>query len=133
MNRRTVSRPNLRVTSLALKTDLSQSPWGTVKTLDEGPGYKIRRLEIEPGQGVSLQLQDYSMIHWLIVAGIAKITLGNQKLLLSTNQSSFLPRQTLYRLDNPGTIPLTLMEVQNGGFDQEGTGLQPGMFPWRTA
>jgi len=99
--------------------DLYQRDWGTARILDKGPGYKIKRLEVMPGHGLGFQLHYHRSEHWIVVAGIAKVTCDGQEILLSANQSSYIPRHTVHRLENPGVVPLTLIEVQNGEYLQE--------------
>lgn len=115
--------PNLqtaeRVVNCSHEQDLKQRDWGTARILDEGPGYKIKRLEVKPGYGLGLQLHYHRSEHWIVVAGIAKVTCGDQEILLSANQSSYIPRHTIHRLENPGIVPLTLIEVQNGEYLEE--------------
>lgn len=93
-----------------------ERPWGTFTVIDEGPEYKIKRIVVKPGHRLSLQLHHHRSEHWVVVAGVAKVTCGNQEILLSANQSSYIPRHTIHRLENPGIVPLTLIEVQNGEY-----------------
>lgn len=108
-----------RVVPGCVEEDPIQRPWGTFNILDEGPGYRIKRLEVKPGQGLGLQLHYHRSEHWIVVAGIAKVTCGDQEILLSANQSSYIPQHTIHRLENPGIVPLTLIEVQNGEYLEE--------------
>ncbi|HEY9846315.1 MAG TPA: phosphomannose isomerase type II C-terminal cupin domain [Candidatus Caenarcaniphilales bacterium] len=91
-------------------------PWGSFTILEEGPGYKIKRIEVNPGHRLSLQMHHHRSEHWIVIAGIAKVTRGNDELMLSSNESTYVPQFTCHRLENPGMIPLILIEVQNGQY-----------------
>lgn len=108
-----------RVANISDEKDLEQRPWGTSTLIDEGPGYRIKRLEVKPGNRLGAQLHYHRSEHWIVVAGIAKVTCGDQQILLSANQSSYIPRHTVHCLENPGLVPLTLIEVQNGEYLEE--------------
>jgi mannose-6-phosphate isomerase len=91
-------------------------PWGSFTTLEEGRGYKIKRIEVKPGHRLSLQMHHHRSEHWIVVSGTAKVTCGDQEKLLFSNQSTYVPACTNHRLENPGVIPLILIEVQNGEY-----------------
>lgn len=91
-------------------------PWGAFTILEEGPGYKIKRIEVNPGHRLSLQMHHHRSEHWIVISGIAKVSRGEETLMLSTNQSTYVPRFTCHRLENPGKVPLVLIEVQNGEY-----------------
>ena len=91
-------------------------PWGSFTILEEGRGYKIKRIEVKPGHRLSLQMHHHRSEHWIVVSGTAKVTCGDQEILLSNNQSTYVPQCTNHRLENPGVIPLVLIEVQNGEY-----------------
>ncbi len=91
-------------------------PWGSFTILEEGPGYKIKRIEVNPGHRLSLQMHHHRSEHWIVIAGIAKVTRGEQELMLTSNESTYVPQFTRHRLENPGLIPLILIEVQNGQY-----------------
>jgi mannose-6-phosphate isomerase len=99
-------------------TLLNQRTWGAFSILEEGAGYKIKRVEVKPGHSLGLHLHYHRSEHWIVVAGIAKVTCGDQEILLSANQSSYIPRYTMHCLENPGIVPLILIEVQNGEYLQ---------------
>lgn len=98
----------------ALTTE--QRPWGSFTILEEAPGYKIKRIEVAPGQRLSLQMHHHRSEHWIVVSGTARVICGDQELLLSANQSTYVPACTRHRLENPGVLPLILIEVQNGEY-----------------
>lgn len=91
-------------------------PWGSFWVLDEGPMYKIKRIEVKPGHRLSLQMHYHRSEHWIVVRGTAKVTRGEEVMLLSSNESTYIPPCTKHRLENPGTLPLVLIEVQNGEY-----------------
>ncbi|MEM7592561.1 MAG: phosphomannose isomerase type II C-terminal cupin domain [Cyanobacteria bacterium P01_A01_bin.83] len=91
-------------------------PWGSFTTLEEGAGYKIKRIEVNPGHRLSLQMHHHRSEHWIVVSGTAKVTCGDQEMILGSNQSTYVPQCTTHRLENPGVINLVLIEVQNGQY-----------------
>ncbi|MDJ0702554.1 MAG: phosphomannose isomerase type II C-terminal cupin domain [Leptolyngbyaceae cyanobacterium MO_188.B28] len=91
-------------------------PWGSFTVLEEARGYKIKRIEVKPGHRLSLQMHHHRSEHWIVVSGTAKVTCGDKEVLLSTNQSTYVPPCTVHRLENSGVIPLILIEVQNGEY-----------------
>ncbi len=91
-------------------------PWGSFTTLEEGPGYKIKRIEVNPGHRLSLQMHHHRSEHWIVVSGTAKVTCGDKEEILAANQSTYVPQCTPHRLENPGVIKLILIEVQNGEY-----------------
>jgi mannose-6-phosphate isomerase len=91
-------------------------PWGTFTVLEEGKGYKIKRIEVLPGHRLSLQMHHHRSEHWIVVSGTARVTCGDREIMLQSNQSTYVPQCTSHRLENPGVIPLVLIEVQNGEY-----------------
>ncbi len=91
-------------------------PWGSFTVLDEGRNYKIKRIEVKPGHRLSLQLHYHRSEHWIVVSGTAKVTCGDREMLLSCNESTYVPPCTPHRLENPGVINLVIIEVQNGQY-----------------
>lgn len=91
-------------------------PWGAFTVLEEGRGYKIKRIEVKPGHRLSLQMHHHRSEHWIVVSGTARVTCGEQEVMLTNNQSTYVPQCTNHRLENPGVIPLVLIEVQNGEY-----------------
>ncbi len=91
-------------------------PWGSFTVLEEAPGYKIKRIEVKPGHRLSLQMHHHRSEHWIVVSGTAKVTCGEVEEIICTNQSTYVPPCTKHRLENPGVIPLILIEVQNGEY-----------------
>ena len=91
-------------------------PWGTYTVLEEGDRFKIKRIEVKPGARLSLQAHHHRSEHWVVVSGTAKIVNGDQEILLATNQSTYIPCGFKHRLENPGILPLVLIEVQSGDY-----------------
>jgi mannose-6-phosphate isomerase len=91
-------------------------PWGSFTILEEASGYKIKRIEVKPGHRLSLQMHHHRSEHWIVVSGTAKVVCGDQEHILGKNQSTYVPQCTPHRLENPGVIPLVLIEVQNGEY-----------------
>lgn len=94
----------------------SQRPWGTYTVLEEGQGYKIKRIQVDPGHRLSLQMHYHRSEHWVVVSGTARVICGDKEIMLNSNQSTYVPPCTKHRLENPGVIPLVLIEVQNGQY-----------------
>ena len=94
-------------------------PWGSYTVLGEGPGYKMKKLVVIPGQRLSLQLHYHRSEHWIVTGGTAKVTLGETEQMVHENQSIFIPMCTKHRLENPGKINLEVIEVQNGKYLEE--------------
>lgn len=91
-------------------------PWGSFTVLEEGRGYKIKRIEVKPNHRLSLQMHHHRSEHWIVVSGTAKVICGENEHILHSNQSTYVPQCTPHRLENPGVIPLVLIEVQNGEY-----------------
>lgn len=93
-----------------------ERPWGTYTVLDESKGYKIKRIEVLPGQRLSLQKHHHRSEHWIVVSGTAKVTCGETVRIVNINESTFIPIGSSHRLENPGVIPLIIIEVQSGEY-----------------
>ncbi len=91
-------------------------PWGWYDSIDEGGRFKVKRIQVKPGASLSLQKHHHRAEHWVVVSGTAEITCGEKKLLLTENQSTYIPLGEVHRLVNPGAIPLEIIEVQSGGY-----------------
>ncbi len=91
-------------------------PWGTYTVLEEGERFKIKRIVVKPGHRLSLQSHSHRSEHWVVVSGTAKVRNNDCEILLTTNQSTYIPCRHLHRLENPGTLPLVLIEVQCGDY-----------------
>ncbi len=91
-------------------------PWGSYTILEDAADCKVKRLVVKPGQVLSLQLHHRRVEHWTVVQGTAKVRLGDEEFLLEVNQSTFIPIETLHRLENPGDQDIHLVEVQTGDY-----------------
>ncbi len=91
-------------------------PWGSFTVLQETPNHKIKRLEIKPGASISLQLHHRRSEHWVVVEGEARVTRDDQVVTLQRDQSTYIPAGTKHRLENPGSMPLVVIEVQTGSY-----------------
>lgn len=91
-------------------------PWGRYTILGEGPDYKIKRIVVNPGQILSLQMHHHRSEHWVVVSGTALVTIGDKEQLVCDNESVFVPQTVKHRLANTGKIPLVLIEVQSGRY-----------------
>lgn len=91
-------------------------PWGSYTVLEEGERYKIKRVVVNPRERLSLQLHHHRSEHWVVVRGTAKVTIGEAEKLVHENESAYISKSTIHRLENPGKVPLELIEVQNGEY-----------------
>lgn len=91
-------------------------PWGSYDSVDAGPRFQVKRLTIKPGAKLSLQKHRHRAEHWVVVKGTARITRDDEEFLLSENQSTYIPVGAVHRIENPGTEPLQIIEVQSGGY-----------------
>jgi mannose-1-phosphate guanylyltransferase/mannose-6-phosphate isomerase len=91
-------------------------PWGDFESIDQGERYQVKRLTVKPGASLSKQLHHHRAEHWTVVRGTARVTRGEEVFILSENESTFIPLGTQHRLENPGVIPLEIIEVQSGSY-----------------
>lgn len=91
-------------------------PWGHYESIDFGERFQVKRIVVTPGSRLSLQLHHHRAEHWVVVRGTARVTRGEEVFFLTENQSTYIPLGTRHRLENPGTIPLELIEVQSGAY-----------------
>ncbi len=91
-------------------------PWGWYDSIDHGPRFQVKRIMVKPGASLSLQMHHHRAEHWIVVTGTAEVTCGDRKILLSENQSTYIPLGERHRLANPGKTPLEIIEVQSGGY-----------------
>ena len=94
-------------------------PWGSYTVLNNGAGYKMKKIVVNPGAKLSLQLHYHRSEHWIVTAGTGLVTIGEKVCLLETNQSVFVPIGAKHRLENPGKLPLEIIEVQSGDYLEE--------------
>jgi mannose-1-phosphate guanylyltransferase/mannose-6-phosphate isomerase len=93
-----------------------ERPWGSYETLDEGPRFQIKHIQVAPGETLSLQKHFHRSEHWVVVRGTAEVTVGDRQFLLNENESTYIPVGEKHRLANPGKVPLQLIEVQCGTY-----------------
>ncbi|KAA0947509.1 mannose-1-phosphate guanylyltransferase/mannose-6-phosphate isomerase [Pseudomonas sp. ANT_H14] len=109
-----------KIKSLKRSEHLSQRvvyrPWGNYDSIDKGERYQVKRIVVKPGGKLSLQMHHHRAEHWIVVSGTAKVTNGKETYLVAENQSTFIPIGQVHSLENPGIIPLELIEVQSGAY-----------------
>lgn len=91
-------------------------PWGAYDSIGNGERFQVKRITVNPGAKLSLQMHHHRAEHWVVVSGTAKITNGEQEYLLSENQSTYIPIGVTHSLENPGKIPLQLIEIQSDSY-----------------
>ncbi|MEA1065412.1 mannose-1-phosphate guanyltransferase [Erwinia sp. HR93] len=94
-------------------------PWGKYDSIDAGERYQVKRITVQPGEGLSLQMHHHRAEHWIVVAGTARVTIGDEVKLVSENESVYIPLGVTHCLENPGKIPLHLIEVRTGAWIDE--------------
>ena len=96
-----------------------ERPWGRYTVMDEGPGFKVKRIVVDPGKKLSLQVHQRRAEHWVVVTGVAQVAIGQELRLVASNQSVYIPPKTPHRLENPTVEPIQLIEVQTGAYLEE--------------
>ena len=91
-------------------------PWGNYDSIDQGDRFQVKRIVVNPGAKLSLQMHHHRSEHWVVVSGTAEVINGESKVLLKENESTYIPLGTIHSLSNPGTIPLEIIEVQSGSY-----------------
>ena len=91
-------------------------PWGAYDSIDNGGRFQVKRITVKPGAQLSLQMHHHRAEHWVVVSGTGKVTRGDETILLAENQSTYIPLGVVHRLENPGKLPLELIEVQSGSY-----------------
>ncbi|MFT6976698.1 mannose-1-phosphate guanylyltransferase/mannose-6-phosphate isomerase [Shewanella sp. Actino-trap-3] len=91
-------------------------PWGKYDSIDHGGRFQVKRITVKPGAKLSVQMHHHRAEHWIVVTGTAKVTNGENELLLTENQSTYIPVGAIHALENPGKVPLELIEVQSGSY-----------------
>jgi mannose-1-phosphate guanylyltransferase/mannose-6-phosphate isomerase len=95
---------------------LVHRPWGWYDSIDSGPRFQVKRILVKPGASLSLQKHHHRAEHWIVVTGTAEVTVGEKVILLTENQSTYIPLGEVHRLSNPGKVPLEIIEVQSGSY-----------------
>ena len=91
-------------------------PWGSYDGIESGERFQVKRIVVEPGASLSLQMHYHRAEHWIVVRGTARVTRGDETYLLTENESTYIPPGTRHRLENPGKLPLEIIEVQSGAY-----------------
>ena len=99
-----------------IESPTAYRPWGSYTVLEEGPRFKIKRITVQPGEKLSLQMHYHRSEHWVVVQGTAKVTIGEEEKIIRENEGVFVPKSAVHRLENPGKIPLEMIEVQVGEY-----------------
>jgi mannose-1-phosphate guanylyltransferase/mannose-6-phosphate isomerase len=94
-------------------------PWGTYTVLEQGPGFKLKRIVVNPGAALSLQMHHRRSEHWVVISGSAQVVNGEREFAVQANESTFIPAGNRHRLSNPGREPLVIIEVQTGAYVEE--------------
>ncbi len=100
----------------AVQTLRVHRPWGFYQSLHAGERFQVKRITVSPGEKLSLQMHYHRAEHWIVVNGTAMVTRDNEQILLRENESIYLPLGCVHRLENPGRVPLNLIEVQSGAY-----------------
>jgi len=91
-------------------------PWGKYDSIDNGDRYQVKRITVKPGAKLSVQMHHHRAEHWVVVSGSAKVTNGDETFLLSENESTYIPVGVIHALENPGRVPLEIIEIQSGSY-----------------
>ena len=91
-------------------------PWGKYDSVDCGERYQVKRITVNPGAKLSVQMHNHRAEHWVVVSGLAKVTNGDKNFMLSENQSTYIPIGVVHALENPGDTPLEIIEIQSGSY-----------------
>jgi mannose-6-phosphate isomerase-like protein (cupin superfamily) len=108
--------PEGQVTSRPLDGAVVVRPWGSFQTIEEGDGYKVKRLMVNPGSRLSLQRHRYRAEHWVVVAGTPRVIVGTRVRQLVARGTVSVPRGAWHRIENPGETPVVIIEVQHGPY-----------------
>jgi mannose-6-phosphate isomerase-like protein (cupin superfamily) len=109
-----VQLENMPVTEEGYKSE--ERFWGKVTVLEEGSRYRINQIMIKPGHTMTAQIHYHRSEHWVVVSGTAKVICGDKEILVTQNKSTYVPQCTPHRVENPGAIPLVIIEIQNGEY-----------------
>ncbi len=91
-------------------------PWGKYDSVDHGERYQVKRITVKPGGKLSVQMHHHRAEHWVVVSGSAKVSIGDENFLLSENESTYIPVGVIHSLENPGKVPLEIIEIQSGSY-----------------
>ena len=91
-------------------------PWGKYDSVDHGERYQVKRITVKPGAKLSVQMHHHRTEHWVVVSGVARVTNGDETFLLAENESTYIPIGVVHALENPGKVPLEIIEIQSGSY-----------------
>lgn len=111
-----VARLTAEAEPTATQTALAHRPWGSYQVIDQGERFQVKHITVQPGRRLSLQSHVHRSEHWIIVSGTARVTIGEEVRLVQENESVYIPLGAVHRLENPGALPLHLIEIQSGGY-----------------
>jgi mannose-1-phosphate guanylyltransferase/mannose-6-phosphate isomerase len=111
-----VARLEMLDASQAVQHRLVARPWGWYDSIDVGQNHQVKRITVRPGASLSLQMHHHRAEHWVVVSGTAEVVNGDKRMLLTENQSTYVPQGQTHRLTNPGTVSLEIIEVQTGSY-----------------
>jgi mannose-1-phosphate guanylyltransferase/mannose-6-phosphate isomerase len=114
--KKVVDRVRTERNALAVNHRKIYRPWGHYDSIDNGDRFQVKRIVVNPGAKLSLQMHHHRAEHWIIVRGTAFVTRGEESFMLSENESTYIPLGVTHRLENPGRIPLEIIEVQSGAY-----------------
>jgi len=110
------SRPRSASRASGANRAFERRPWGGFETLQAGPGYKVKRLVVQPGHRISLQRHQFRAEHWVVVAGSPRIVVGGRVRRLKPRGTVAVPSGAWHRIENPGRRPVVIIEVQHGSY-----------------
>jgi len=91
-------------------------PWGNYDSIDHGTRFQVKHIIVNPGEKLSVQMHHHRAEHWIVVAGTAKVSIDDKQMLLTENESTYIPIGAVHSLENPGKVALELIEVQSGSY-----------------
>jgi len=110
------AKPSRRLPTGQAGAAYQTRPWGGFQTLEEGAGYKVKRLVVEPGRRLSLQRHRFRAEHWVVISGAPRIVVGDRARRLRARETVSIPRGAWHRIENPGEVPVVIIEVQYGRY-----------------
>ena len=109
-------KPSRHASELESAGIIETRPWGRWRVLGEGKGYKVKQIDVNPGCRLSLQFHHHRSEHWIVVSGTARVIIGERILSVHPQESAFVPVGASHRIENPGPLPLTIIEIQSGPY-----------------
>lgn len=99
-----------------MTSEIEYRPWGGYQVLEEGEGFKVKRIWVNPGEVLSLQSHTHRAEHWVVVKGTGQVTIGGQQRICRENEAAFIPTQAVHQMANPGSETLEFIEIQKGSY-----------------